>query len=214
MPGQANSSNYQANQAALDQSTYSNGKDKGGGSEFLALDMGNQPQTSNQYMQMQLMDGGGDQAYVQQRSSAIESIESTISELGQIFSQLAHMVAEQRETVQRIDDDVHDVADNVSGAQRELLKYYASVSSNRWLMLKIFGVGIGLRFRAFLLLMRLSPTLFACPNRSSSCSFSCSSLSVDEKSSQDRCCLHTIITYSRVLTFHREGKLQSFLHLF
>jgi syntaxin 5 len=29
---------------------------------------------------------------------------------------------------------------NVSGAQRELLKYYASVTSNRWLMLKIFGV--------------------------------------------------------------------------
>lgn len=77
---------------------------------------------------------------MQQRSTAIESIESTISELGQIFGQLAHMVAEQRETVQRIDSDVYDVADNVSGAQRELLKYYASVSSNRWLMLKIFGV--------------------------------------------------------------------------
>lgn len=90
-------------------------------------------------MQMQLMDGGQD-SYMQQRSSAIESIESTISELGQIFGQLAHMVAEQRDTVQRIDSDVYDVADNVSGAQRELLKYYASVSSNRWLMLKIFGV--------------------------------------------------------------------------
>lgn len=50
------------------------------------------------------------------------------------------MVAEQRETVQRIDADTTDIAANVSGAQRELLKYYASVSSNRWLMLKIFGV--------------------------------------------------------------------------
>lgn len=78
--------------------------------------------------------------YMQQRSTAIESIESTISELGQIFSQLAHMVAEQRETVQRIDENILDVADNVSGAQRELLKYYNSVASNRWLMLKIFGV--------------------------------------------------------------------------
>lgn len=114
-----------------------NGKNKG--SEFLALDMGAAPTNGNQYMQMQLMDGGQD-SYMQQRSSAIESIESTISELGQIFGQLAHMVAEQRDTVQRIDSDVYDVADNVSGAQRELLKYYASVSSNRWLMLKIFGV--------------------------------------------------------------------------
>jgi syntaxin 5 len=50
------------------------------------------------------------------------------------------MVAEQRETVQRIDANTEDIAANVSGAQRELLKYYASISSNRWLMLKIFGV--------------------------------------------------------------------------
>lgn len=78
--------------------------------------------------------------YIQSRSTAIESIESTIAELGQIFSQLANMVAEQRETVQRIDADVTDISANVSGAQRELLKYYASISSNRWLMLKIFGV--------------------------------------------------------------------------
>ena len=78
--------------------------------------------------------------YIQTRSTAIESIETTIAELGQIFNQLAHMVAEQRETVQRIDADTFDIASNVGGAQRELLKYYASISSNRWLMLKVFGV--------------------------------------------------------------------------
>ena len=78
--------------------------------------------------------------YIQSRSTAIESIESTIAELGQIFTQLANMVAEQRETVQRIDADTVDIAHNVSGAQRELLKYYASISSNRWLMMKVFGV--------------------------------------------------------------------------
>ena len=50
------------------------------------------------------------------------------------------MVAEQRETVQRIDADTIDIANNVSGAQRELLKYYASISNNRWLMMKVFGV--------------------------------------------------------------------------
>ena len=50
------------------------------------------------------------------------------------------MVAEQRETVQRIDADTMDIVSNVGGAQRELLKYYASISSNRWLMLKVFGV--------------------------------------------------------------------------
>ena len=50
------------------------------------------------------------------------------------------MVAEQRETVQRIDADTIDIANNVSGAQRELLKYWGTISSNRWLMLRIFGI--------------------------------------------------------------------------
>lgn len=90
------------------------------------------------FSQMQLVEQ--QDSYIQQRSSAIESIETTIAELGQIFTQLAHMVAEQRETVQRIDADTQDIMSNVSGAQRELLKYYASISSNRWLMLKVFGV--------------------------------------------------------------------------
>ncbi|KAI6153768.1 t-SNARE [Pisolithus tinctorius] len=90
------------------------------------------------FMQMQLVEQ--QDSYIQSRSTAIESIESTIAELGQIFNQLAHMVAEQRETVQRIDADTMDIASNVSGAQRELLKYYASISSNRWLMLKVFGI--------------------------------------------------------------------------
>ena len=27
---------------------------------------------------------------------------------------------------------------NVMGAQRELLKYYANISSNRWLIIKVF----------------------------------------------------------------------------
>ncbi|KZV74911.1 snare protein SED5/Syntaxin 5 [Peniophora sp. CONT] len=90
------------------------------------------------FMQMELVEQ--QDSYIQSRSTAIESIESTIAELGQIFNQLANMVAEQRETVQRIDADTIDIASNVGGAQRELLKYYASISNNRWLMLKVFGV--------------------------------------------------------------------------
>ncbi|KAK0500604.1 t-SNARE [Armillaria luteobubalina] len=99
---------------------------------------GTAAQNGGAFMQMQLVEQ--QDSYIQSRSTAIESIESTIAELGQIFTQLANMVAEQRETVQRIDADTMDIASNVSGAQRELLKYYASISSNRWLMLKIFGV--------------------------------------------------------------------------
>ncbi|KAH8119911.1 integral membrane protein sed5 [Phellopilus nigrolimitatus] len=110
--------------------------------DVLALDLVSAEEgygnASGPYAQMQLVEQQDD--YIQSRSTAIESIESTIAELGQIFTQLANMVAEQRETVQRIDADTLDIASNVSGAQRELLKYYASISSNRWLMLKVFGV--------------------------------------------------------------------------
>lgn len=78
--------------------------------------------------------------YLSQRSNAVEAIESTIQELGGIFQQLANMVSEQRETIQRIDADTEDIALNVTGAQRELLKYYSRISSNRWLIIKSFGV--------------------------------------------------------------------------
>ncbi|KAI8340704.1 integral membrane protein sed5 [Chlamydoabsidia padenii] len=80
--------------------------------------------------------------YIENRSTAIESIESTIAELGGIFQQLATMVAEQRETVQRIDQNTDDIEMNVIGAQRELLKYYTNISSNRWLIMKVFATVI------------------------------------------------------------------------
>jgi syntaxin 5 len=78
--------------------------------------------------------------YIHQRGEAIEAIERTISELGGIFGQLATMVSEQSEMIQRIDANTEDVVDNVQGAQRELLKYWSRVSGNRWLIARMFGV--------------------------------------------------------------------------
>lgn len=79
-------------------------------------------------------------AYIQERGQAIEAIEKTINELGSIFGQLAGMVQEQGEMLQRIDANTEDVVDNVQGAQRELLKYWSRVQGNRWLVAKMFGV--------------------------------------------------------------------------
>ncbi|CAK7565248.1 MAG: Integral membrane protein SED5 [Sporothrix epigloea] len=78
--------------------------------------------------------------YIQQRGEAIEAIESTIAELGSIFGQLASMVSEQSEMIERIDANTESVVDNVEGAQKELLKYWSRVSGNRWLIAKMFGV--------------------------------------------------------------------------
>lgn len=90
--------------------------------------------------QLALMEeGSSSNSYISARSEAIEAIEKTITELGGIFSQLAQMVGEQSEMIQRIDHETEDVVANVEGGQRELLKYWARVSSNRWLVVKMFG---------------------------------------------------------------------------
>ncbi|KAJ9597261.1 hypothetical protein L9F63_011865, partial [Diploptera punctata] len=78
-------------------------------------------------------------SYLQSRAATMQNIESTIVELGGIFQQLAHMVKEQEEIVERIDANVGDAELNVEAAHSQILKYFQSVTSNRWLMIKIFA---------------------------------------------------------------------------
>ncbi|MCJ8740658.1 hypothetical protein PDJAM_G00061540 [Pangasius djambal] len=77
-------------------------------------------------------------SFIQDRANTMQNIETTIVELGSIFQQLAHMVKEQEETVHRIDANVEDTQLNVDFAHTEILKYFQSVSNNRWLLIKIF----------------------------------------------------------------------------
>lgn len=81
-----------------------------------------------------------DESYLRDRANAMQTVEQTIVELGGIFKQLATMIKEQEEQIQRIDSNVDDVELNVNEAHSELLKYFQSVTSNRWLMIKIFIV--------------------------------------------------------------------------
>ncbi|XP_061786215.1 syntaxin-5a isoform X1 [Nerophis lumbriciformis] len=101
----------------------------------VAIDMDSH---ANNPLQLQLIDE--QDSYIQSRADTMQNIESTIVELGSIFQQLAHMVKEQEETIQRIDSNVEDSQLNVEAAHSEILKYFQSVSSNRWLMIKIFLV--------------------------------------------------------------------------
>ncbi|KAM3378775.1 syntaxin-32 [Capsicum galapagoense] len=79
-------------------------------------------------------------SYMQSRAEALQNVESTIHELGSIFNQLATLVSQQGEVAIRIDENMDDTLANVEGAQGALLKYLNSISSNRWLMIKIFFV--------------------------------------------------------------------------
>lgn len=93
-----------------------------------------------QRMQVQAVRYDETDNYLRDRAETMQNIESTIVELGGIFQQLAHMVKEQEEMVERIDSNVEDAELNIEAAHTQILKYFQSVTSNRWLMIKIFGV--------------------------------------------------------------------------
>jgi syntaxin 5 len=42
--------------------------------------------------------------------------------------------------VQRIDENVEETLGNVDQAKAQLMRYLNSISSNRWLVMKVFGV--------------------------------------------------------------------------
>ncbi|KAK9283808.1 hypothetical protein L1049_012062 [Liquidambar formosana] len=74
------------------------------------------------------------------RAVALQNVESTISELSGIFTNLATMVAQQGELAIRIDDNMDESLANVEGARSALLKNLNQISSNRWLLIKIFAI--------------------------------------------------------------------------
>ncbi|KAJ5114850.1 t-SNARE [Penicillium alfredii] len=118
---------------------------QGNSSDLLTLDPSNpsplgRPSMQSDQQLLVMEEAQSSNSYVQARGEAIDAIERTISELGGIFGQLAQMVSEQSEMIQRIDANTEDVVDNVQGAQRELMKYWTRVSGNRWLIAKMFGI--------------------------------------------------------------------------
>jgi len=78
--------------------------------------------------------------YLTDRNEAVRNIEQMIGQLQGVFQNLANLVQEQGEVIERIDSNVNTSVVHIDSAQNELLKYLASVSSNRWLILKIFLV--------------------------------------------------------------------------
>ncbi len=53
---------------------------------------------------------------------------------------LCLQVHEQEERVERIDANVEESVAAVESGHAELLRYFRSVSSNRWLMVKVFAI--------------------------------------------------------------------------
>lgn len=107
--------------------------------DHLAIEM---PQGTNSLHQLSLMTAAPDKAHLESRSAALQGIEATINELGTIYQQLANMISEQGEQVQRIDMNIEEMHLNIERGHGELTKYLRRLSSNRWLMIKIFAIMI------------------------------------------------------------------------
>jgi len=78
--------------------------------------------------------------YLTSRAEAVESIESTIVELGEMYKRLVHIVGMQEEITLRIDANMDATLDNMDRGHQQLLKYYESISGGKWLIIKIFAV--------------------------------------------------------------------------
>ncbi|XP_021769156.1 syntaxin-31-like isoform X1 [Chenopodium quinoa] len=134
-PPWSNSSNVSASvQPTLRQS--SSGAQSG---SQLRRRMGTETIPSNN-MEMSMLQQAAPQQENHYRATALQNVESTISELSGIFTHLATTVAHQGELLIRIDDNMEESLSNVEGAHSALLKHLTRISSNRSLLFKLFGV--------------------------------------------------------------------------
>ena len=59
-------------------------------------------------------------------------------ELQTMFRQLGDLVMMQQDDLDRLDVNIEETSGRVTVAQREILRYLASISGNRWLMVRLF----------------------------------------------------------------------------
>ena len=79
-------------------------------------------------------------AYHFSRAEDARRLQGMISEIGQMFTKMSHMIVHQEEMVQRIDSDVTGSLDHINDGHSELLKYFNNISGNRSLILKLFAI--------------------------------------------------------------------------
>ena len=74
------------------------------------------------------------------REQEVSQMQSTLAELGNLFQRFGAVVAEQGEMIGRIEDNVEAANAYVVDADDQIRKYQKTMSGNRALILKIFGV--------------------------------------------------------------------------
>lgn len=69
-----------------------------------------------------------------------QQVESTIYQMGELFSQMAGLVLEQSQTIARIEDDVEIGLTNTAEAHESMTALYATTKGNRGMIVKIFAL--------------------------------------------------------------------------
>jgi syntaxin 5 len=80
------------------------------------------------------------QIYQEERLTATRQIEQTVSQVSALYQQLVHILAEQEDTVVRIDINMERALEHTDAGHRELLKHHAAIRGSAWLVLKVFVV--------------------------------------------------------------------------
>lgn len=75
-----------------------------------------------------------------ERVDQVQDIQRQISEVYEIFTQLAGLVHKQGEQIRRIEDSMDSTLDHAENSHRNLLKALENLSGNRKLILKVFAV--------------------------------------------------------------------------
>jgi len=78
--------------------------------------------------------------YLSSRAQQVENIEGMIHELGQMYVKLTTLIEEQGAVAVRIDENMSTTLENTERGHHELMVGLSRMSSNQWLILKVFAI--------------------------------------------------------------------------
>uniref|UniRef100_A0A7S0GM38 t-SNARE coiled-coil homology domain-containing protein n=1 Tax=Amorphochlora amoebiformis TaxID=1561963 RepID=A0A7S0GM38_9EUKA len=102
--------------------------------------LGPEGKTHSQLMIQEQQRSKANEEYLMSRAETVQDIERMLNELGGIYEKVLNMVQAQGEVALNIHDNLVETKENMDSGVLELQKLYESVSSNRWLILKVFFV--------------------------------------------------------------------------
>jgi len=80
--------------------------------------------------------------YLRERNLAVQNMLQTINQIAGMHKTVNELVMLQEEMSVRIDANIQEVHANVEAGHNELVQYYDTISSNQWLLIKVFAIVI------------------------------------------------------------------------